>query len=212
MQRHQRILGLVFTAVLAIPFSGYAAISFGVGPKLGLNMANASVDPDDGIDKAFKLCFGAGLLAEFGVTKPWSLQVEPMFLQRGVKADVEVLPGATVESIIKLNYLEIPILAKAKFGAIKSHAYVIAGPSLGILLSAKGEVDGDETDIKDETESFSLSGEIGAGGGFQLAQYVYLQADARYSYGFLDANSDSDIEVKPWDIRFMVGLLFHLTE
>ena len=183
-------------------------LSMGVGPKGGINFAGAEIDGVDKPDQ--RVGASLGIAAEFGVTSPWSLVVEAQYLQRG--ASFEIL-GSKAEG--DFNYLEIPVLAKAKFGATTAHVYAFAGPSLGLKLSSEGRYAGFTDAFEDEAASFTISGDIGAGGAYQLSRYVYLNADVRYSHGFTDALEKSVGTIDTWfsrDVRLMAGILFHLTE
>lgn len=197
-------------------FSGLAsAISFGVGPIAGMNLGNGSMEVPAGFTVKTEIRSGLalGARAELGVTSPFSLLLEPTYLQRGDVEKVTVF-GQSITTETRLNYFEIPILAKAKFGAMKTHAYIFAGPSLGFFLNGEQESEG-QTEKADSIATFNLSGDIGAGGSYQLQQYVYLNLDVRYSYGMLntnDAGTRDDVEWYNRDIRIMACVLFHLTE
>lgn len=189
------------------------ALSLGVGPIGGLNLGNAEVEDYDDIDN--RMGVAAGLRLELGVTSPYSLLLEPTYIQKGARFQGDgVLADTDMEG--DFDYLEIPLLLKAKFGAIKSHAYVFAGPSLGINLSAEGEMGvfgGVDVDVEPAPIVFSAEG--GVGGAFQIAQYVFLSGDVRYSYGFTNALDEDAGDIESWnnrDIRFMLGVLFHITE
>jgi len=193
-------------------FSGNAsAMSFGVGPLLGVNLGNASYEVGgDDVKTSLLTRFAFGARAEFGVTTPFSLLLEPMYLQRGATAKTDIGLGNTIDVDFRMNYLELPILAKAKFGSMKAHGYVFAGPSLGIFLNGEAEAEG-HTEKADSISTFNLSGDIGVGGSYQLQEFIYLNADVRYSMGFLNANDSSDpVKWKNRDIRFQLCVLFHL--
>lgn len=206
LSKKQLILVLAFAfAVLHLPSHG---LSLGVGPKAGINLGGASVDDVDNQER--RIGVAAGVMAEFGVTNPYSLMLEAQYLQRGARFDV-----LGIEAEGDLDYLEIPALIKAKFGSTARHAYLIAGPSLGIKLSSEGRYAGFEDGFEDEAASFTVSGDVGLGGSFQLQKYVYLSADARYSHGFTDALEEPIGAIDSWharDFRIMAGVLFHLTE
>ncbi len=195
-------------------FSGLAsALSFGVGPLGGLNLGNSSMDVPSGssVKTEIKSGLAIGARAELGVTKPYSLLLEPMYLQRGA-VETSTSLGLSSKTETSMNYLELPILVKAKFGAMKAHAYVFAGPSLGIFLSGEG-VTGGVTQKADSISTFNFAGEIGAGGSYQVQKFIYLNVDARYSYGFTNTNDRNDkITWENRDIRIMACVLFHLTE
>lgn len=201
-----------FLPVLALSIAAFQspslAVSMGVGPKGGVNFAGADVD--DVKNQERRTGASLGLAAEFGVTSPWSLMVEAQYLQRGARFDV-----VGIEAEGDLDYLEIPVLVKAKFGSTAAHAYAFAGPSLGLKLSSEGRYAGFADAFEEEAATFTISGDVGAGAAYQLSRYVYLNADLRYSHGFTDALEQSIGAIDSWyhrDVRLMAGILFHLTE
>lgn len=201
---------LFMAALLSVP--GHAhALSFGAGPIGGVEFANADVEDHSATDSRVGLAIG--LRTEFGVTNPYSLLLEPMYVQKGASFDI---PTGSARGYV--DYLEIPVLLKAKFGAMQAHAYVFAGPSFGITLNAEGKYTGIGTfasDLDERTAGLVISGDIGGGGAFRLSQYLYLNADVRYSHGFMDALDKSVADIDSWhsrDVRLLAGLLLHLTE
>lgn len=195
-------LGLAFAPVTA------SALSMGVGPLGGMNFGDASVDSHD--DTKMRQGLALGAQAELGVTSPFSVMLQPMYVQKG--AEFEVL-GVTTKG--EFDYVEIPLLAKAKFGATKAHAFVFVGPSLDINVNTNGKFGSLSDSFKDKSESVVFSGQAGVGGAFQIMPYVYVSADVRYAMGFSDALKGSVGDIDSWksrDIRAMIGFLFHLTE
>jgi len=162
---------LLSAVLLAVPAAVHA-LSFGAGPIGGVEFANASVDNHNKTEGRTGLA--VGLRTEFGVTSPFSLLVEPTYVQKGASFG---LLGNFANAEGDLDYLEIPVLVKAKFGALKAHAYVFAGPSFGINLNVKGSMGDLSGDFKDRAANLAISGDIGGGGAFQLRRYVYLTAD-----------------------------------
>lgn len=195
--------------LLVTMHSPSAALSFGVGPKVGMNFGGAAVDDIEDEERRTGLALGA--MAEFGVTSPFSLVLEPGYVQRGARFEIV---GARVRG--DLDYFEIPVLAKAKFGSIRTgHGYVFAGPSFGFLTSSEGRVAGFTGEFEDQVASFVLSGDLGGGGAYRVSRYVFLSADLRYTHGFGDALEDPIGGIDSWhhrDIRASLGVLFHLTE
>ena len=207
---------LIFRTALAAGlslFSGTAAaLDFGVGPLLGVNLANASIEePADGeLETKMLTRFAFGARAEFGVTSPYSVLLEPQYLQRGAGYEAD-LGEPTIKADVRMNYLELPSLAKAKFGSMKAHAYAFAGPSLGFFLDGEAEA-GSRTIDLDSMSTFNFSGEVGVGGAYQVREFIYVNADARYSHGFTSARDRSDADWFNRDIRLQLCLLFHLTK
>jgi hypothetical protein len=206
----KRILPSLFLAALLAAPTARAALSFGAGPIIGAEFGNASIENHDNADGRTGLA--VGLRTEFGVTRPYSLLIEPAYVQKGARFDTF---GGIAKAKGDLDYLEIPVLLKAKFGALKAHAYGILGPSFGINLNAKGTLGNFSDTFKDQAANLEIAGDVGAGAGFQVSKFLYFTADARYSHGFTNA-LDKDVgDISSWksrDIRVLAGLLIHLTE
>lgn len=205
------ILLLVAALLLATPQLS-RAISLGAGPLGGLNLANAAVEDHD--ETTARTGLAVGGRAEFGVTSPFSLLVEAMYVQKGARFEVSAGPFGDIDAEGDLDYLEIPLLAKAKFGAPSAHAYVFAGPAMAINLMTEGKFGSFTDTFKDEAANLEFTGQIGAGAAFKVAEFVYLTGDARYSHGLSDALEASVGDIDDWmsrDIRFLAGILIHLT-
>jgi len=201
---------LLLSAILAAAPAAVHALSFGAGPIAGVEFANASIENHDKTEGRTGLA--VGLRTEFGVTSPYSLLIEPTYVQKGASFGAF---GNITSAEGDLDYLEVPVLVKAKFGALKAHAFAFAGPSFGFNLNAKGSLGDFGGDFKDHAASLAISGDIGGGAGFQLSQFVYFTADVRYSHGFTNAMDKSVGDIGSWysrDIRLVAGVLFHLTQ
>lgn len=162
-------------AIMAFALGNAQETRFGI--KGGLNISNV-VGGD--VDNTKSLVgFHVGGLAEIHVVEKFFIQPELLYSAQGTKFDG---PLGT-DGDIKLNYLNIPVLAKYYF--IENKFSVEAGPQLGILLSAKAEGE----DIKDFTRSVDFGFNIGAGYNFT----DNLSAGLRYTIG-LSPLSDDDID------------------
>ncbi len=196
---------LLVTGLALAPLTA-SAVSIGVGPKGGMNFGDAQVSNHDKTTQRQGLAIGGQV--EFGVTNPWSLQVEPMYVQKGARFDVL---GVTTRA--NFDYFEIPVLLKAKFGATTGNAYVFLGPSFGINVNTEGKYGSLNGDFKNQSAPLVYSGDVGVGGEFLVAQYVYLSADIRYSHAFTSALDKSVGDIDDWksrDVRVMAGVLFHM--
>jgi len=166
---------LAAIAVMAFGFTNAQQTRFGV--KGGLNIS--TVVGGDVEDTKSLIGFHVGGFAEIHVVQRFFIQPELLFSTQGTKVDVP--SGA--DSDIKLNYLNIPVLAK--YYIIDKKFNVEAGPQLGVLLSAK--LDGN--DIKDFTRSVDLGFNLGAGYSFT----DNLSVGLRYTIG-LSPLTDKDID------------------
>lgn len=211
---------LLFSAILlATGIVNAQEIKYGA--KLGLNISNFSGDVTDS-----KSLIGAqfGGFAEIKISDKFAFQPELLFSMQGAKSKyTETYLGDTYseESKTKLNYLNIPVLAKYY---ISDKFAVLAGPQFGILMSAKEDYDVSETysgitdsysesvDVKNFYKSLSLSFNLGASYSFTDNLFV----DARYNLGlssiaknYTDEFGDSySSDIKNNVIQLSVGYKF----
>lgn len=193
------MLVALFVLLAIVPTSAQNRIGF----TGGLNLANISVDPDQGLDLSSRTGFGFGGVLDLGLSENVALHVEPMFLQKGSNVNVQGLG----EIKLKASYIEVPVLFKIALGTSTTRPYVMAGPSIGILLSAKA----DDTDIKDTTKSTDFGLAFGAGVSFPAGNNSVF-VEGRYALGLSDINDDAtdDTKIKTKGIQFMAGVTFPL--
>jgi hypothetical protein len=201
-------LVLFVTLCMALP----AGAQVHLGVLGGLNLASCDVDPlEGGMEISNLTVFGFGGVLDYDLNEFITLHLEPMYLQKGAKGDWDIFE---LES--KLAYIEIPVMLKYAFGTSEIKPYVIAGPTIGYLLSGKGKVSGggysEEEDIKDETKSLDFG--IGFGAGVSVAMSnnsIFLEA--RYALGLTNINDDPDdpdTDVKTKGIQIFAGITFPL--
>jgi opacity protein-like surface antigen len=207
---------LLFSAILLA--SGLVnAQEVKYGAKLGLNISNFSGDVTDS-----KSLIGVQLggFAEIGISDKFAIQPELLFSMQGAKSEYSEI-DFDEESKTKLNYLNVPVLAKYY---IADNFAVLAGPQFGILMSAKEDYDVSETisgvtdnysestDVKDFYKTLSLSFNVGAA--YSITENIFV--DARYNLGlssiakdFTDEFGDSfSADIKNNVIQFSVGYKF----
>lgn len=163
------------------------------GIKAGLHSATQSAPfydlaVDLGGNKDPRIGFSVGAFAEIGLRSPFSLQPELLYVQKGATIDGEGTPVQT--RVLKTNYLEVPILGKATFAAGTARPFVLAGPAVGLLMSAKGRVEDEQFDAKEELKTLDLS--LIAGGGVAFSAFA---AEIRYTYGVANVSTSNDPRV-----------------
>ena len=168
-------------ALLSIVFVNAQNVQFGA--KAGVNFA--SINGDDTEEFDMRTSFHIGAVAEFLFSERFSLQPELIYSSQGAKMSDEGF-----DFIIKLNYINLPIMAKYY---VTEGLSLEVGPQFGLLLSAKAksEFDGEseEEDIKDDLNDFDFG--INFGAGYKLENG--LSFTARYNYGFSNlADSGSE--------------------
>ena len=100
--------GLIFVLFALVSIVSYSQISWNA--KVGMNMSNFTGD----MDTDMRIGFNVGVGMEYQFSDMWSIQPSLMFTQKGAKQDE-----------VKMNpmYLEIPVLAAARFAIIKAKEY-----------------------------------------------------------------------------------------
>jgi len=208
MKKHAlAIVALVALVVISSPlFAQDDKMMFGF--KGGINLANITGDVvEDEI--SMKTGLVGGLFICYRVTETVALQTEFLYSMKGCK-----LEDPDVEMIWNLNYLEIPLLFKVNLptrGNLKPSLY--AGPALGILMSAEGELkiietgEGGNRDIKDQFEETDIGIIAGAGLGYKMGSGC-LFGEFRYEVGLQCVRKNSDGDGKNSGMSIMGGYGF----
>ena len=102
-------------------------------------------------------------------------------------------------STTNLNYLSVPIMAKY---AIQSSGFsVLAGPQIGLLLSAKAKTSGNSVDIKDQCNGTNFSLAIGG----EYALPMGINFSARYIAGLSNISKADGYTYKISSFSITVG-------
>ena len=164
---------LLFIPMLLVAFT-ISAQNVTFGAKAGLNFTSGVGEGADGLD--IRTAFHLGATAEIEMSESFSIQPELLYSGLGFTGNT----GAKGE----LDYINLPVMAKFYFGDGFS---LEAGPQIGFLASAKVDVDGESTDIKDSLKSIDFALNLGAG--YKLDSG--LNFGLRYSIGLTGVYDDS---------------------
>lgn len=165
---------IIAIAVIAFSTAGaQAQTSFGLKGGMTSSTLKSSVNVP-ALSISSKIGFYGGAFAEVGVSDNFAVQPEVMFTLLGAKGKIE-----GVDFKQDVAYANIPILAKYKNNGF----FAVAGPQIGILLSAK---DKEGNSFKEDVKSTDFSGVIGAG----YTTMSGLGFDARYQMGFSNILKD----------------------
>ena len=174
-------------------FAGGQVARFGVDP--GIALSKALYKPFSG-DRRVWAGFDGGVFVEIGVQRI-KFQGEINYSMNGVE-----LNTGTSEWTIKNSYINVPILAKMKFGRVS----LLTGPQVEFLLSSKTDTSGTSasTDLKDQ---FKKSGfDWVFGGEIKITKNVFL--GIRHTVGLTNLSDRSNFEMKNRYTSFRVGYLF----
>lgn len=177
---------LLLAGVALVSLTSLQAQEFRFGAKAGVNFANQSGDDTEFYKN--KTGFHIGGFVEIPLTDKFSVQPELLYSAQGAKID-ESEDGFSFEAKYKMDYINIPIMAKYY---IIEGLSVEAGPQVGVLVSAKAEVeesfmgesDSEEFDFKDESSTLDLG--IGVGAAYRLTNGLFFSA--RYVLGLSNVN------------------------
>ncbi len=130
------LMQLVILFVIMIP-AAFAQLPLSVGVLGGLNLANATTSPSLSTTTRTGMIVGGSI--EFGLAPMLSVQPEVLYIQKGAKYSMIFL-GQTIDATFKFDYVEVPILIKAKLPVGPLKPYVFVGPNIGFSVNAQGEV------------------------------------------------------------------------
>lgn len=180
------VLFLISVFTVAISFA-QGELSFGV--KAGVNFASIGGDFTD--NYGGRTGYHVGVLAEIPLVGKLSFQPELLYSQQGSKNNTTHTDGPSIET--RLDYINMPLLAE--YNIIKGLS-IMAGPQLGILVSAENEIRGSGFEgeffhavegIDDKISKLDLG--IGIGAEYKLPFGVFFQM--RYVFGLSNVNDKS---------------------
>lgn len=186
---------IAFLIIIAIcGFSQVRAQNFGV--KAGYNYSTlsgetSSISTIEGLSG-----FYIGGLVELPISNMLSIQPELIFSRQGVdlRQGLKNLSIRTDTSEIRLDYLNIPVMAKVNLGPI----FLEGGVQFGFLVN-KPKVDSYIANVylrnlldKDSYNSFDFG--VGAGLGVKLNQHFFVET--RYTYSLTNVFDPNDKHFK----------------
>jgi len=180
---------------LTITVKSQEKIQFGI--KGGVNFTNMTSDIL--IEKEYKIGFHIGILSEIPFGDKFSLQPEILYSTYGSKGKAIMYGGPSITTEYKLDYIQIPILAKIYL--YKGLSLEI-GPSFNFLVNDK-KIHESNT-ITDIGEKFEFSGILGVS--YKLSRG--LTGSFRYTNGLTNALDQNYSETKNYGFLIGIGYLF----
>lgn len=206
---------LVLIVLISLPGILSAQI---LGIRGGVNLANLTAKDDDvnySEDFKSKLGFQAGLTAEFPMSDMISFETGLLLSTKGAKledSDDEVTSTGTMN----LNYLEIPLTAKAYFSEGPTRVFGLLGPYLGYGISGKTKYEwGGETETEDiewgsdaEEDDFKrLDFGLTAGLGLNFSS-IEVGLTYNFSLANLSPDTEDGMKISNKVIGLYLGLKF----
>jgi len=167
-----------------------------VGPaRLGLlggvNLAKVGGDNEmEDVKNRMGVLLGATFVKP--MTANFSLELDALYSMKGFKQS-----EGGEDATFKVNYLEIPILARielGKAGAASPHLY--AGPAIGLRIGCEAEFMGvsvkcDEFDDEEEIKSLDFGAMLGGGVDVPMGNNTFT-VGVRYTLGLAKISEESD--------------------
>lgn len=200
------LLSLTFIALFITPLNAQMQI----GPKAGLNIANAVGDDATifGIDLESRTGFTGGIFFMFQFSSLFAIQPEAYYTMKGA-----TLSGENSDITFSFDYIEVPVLLKLIIPVEGSNIRpsVFAGPSVGFNTTAKIKSESEEQDVKEDIKSTDFGLVFGGGIGIMIGKNE-LGFDIRYILGLssLDDTSSNADDIKNAVISFNMYFGFSL--
>lgn len=196
----------IYLKAILFIFAAQAAFAqnIEIGAKGSLNFSNVSkFDLADAIIGDFNLLSSGGgaIFAEIPLDKNFSFRPEVGYARRGAKLNglglgdsfTNWIPNfikSSVDARLFLDYVEVPLNIKYKFGESgSSNGYVFGGPVLSFLVDegvrasffGLGRLN---IPLPLNYNKFEFGGQIGAGYQFPISNNVKAFVEGRYQHGF----------------------------
>lgn len=186
-------------------FSGMI-VQVAAGLNAGYAASNAPATGSTRNAMAFSLMFEKKLDDRF------YLCPEIAYVQRGVVTNLANFGGVSVVGNVQLNYLEIPLLLKAKFGiAPRWKVFVVGGPTAGVILNRQVEVLGlVNLDLGNRFRQADFGFVLGTGVEFQLTPEITMMGHLRSQTGLVNLDQTPDTTFYTRGIQLLLGAQFRL--
>ncbi|RYY56156.1 MAG: PorT family protein [Chitinophagaceae bacterium] len=172
---------LVTTALL-LTFAMTLDAQVTYGPKLGLNLAKATMTNKD-FDSKITPKFFVGGFVNYALSEKMSLQGELLYSREGGNGK---RISNDADDKLFYDYLQLPVLFRY---AVTGNLFAEAGPQFGYLLSAKEDYNDNPTvDIKEYYKKTEVRLPFGVGYKFTESSVKGLQLNLRYSFSFSEIN------------------------
>jgi hypothetical protein len=193
-QSIKTLILLVMTMAMSSVMFGQKDDDDGKGGKpgllLGVNLANV-----DGVDATNKTGFYGGVLWEQKLVPILRLQSGLVYVQNGFKTET-----AGIESLTKLNYLQVPVIAKVKILAF----YGLAGFTGGYRVAASNVTNDVKVKIEsDQLNRFDFGAQVGLG--FKI---LFFGIEGRYNWGLSNISKADGVDYN--NRYFQLGVHFML--
>lgn len=178
---------LVFSLILLSSRMGFSQ-KFNAGVLAGFNVSQVDGDTWEGYHK---VGFQAGGYVYLRVSPHSSFQMEMEYFQKGSRKNSDPEKGDMDDYLLRLHYLEIPLLYQFTFARI---CQAEVGPAMDVLLGYQEQSNGQEVPVLYPMRTVTLGGILG------MACYItpHLKAGFRFNYSLLSIRQPHDPPPAAW--------------
>ena len=216
----RRVLVILAATLATCSAAPAGATEFGI--LTGFSFSNLRIEGRENLQG--RSSFAAGVVLDRAFNDRFGIRVEPTFLSKGTKATKRNAYWATMDgAVFKLDYIDVPVLARFDLATTPTRGYAIVGPSVSFATATDAEltlVQTTETvDMSATFKSYDVSLNLGAGVSFPVGRYR-LTIDGRGAIGMININDGGTITfdgapltvpatpTKTLDFRLFATLLF----
>ena len=206
-------LKVVLVIFLSVIFTKSINAQISIGVQGGFNSAILELSNKAPEAKlSYNNGYVLGAIINYEITKVFSLQVEPRFIQKGERAKLDV-GYLKVDNKLFYNYLELPIYFVAEFTELQLRPFILGGINIAYLLKVKAETNNngkEETfDITEDFKKHDLAVDLGMGIKYKATSSSSFLFSIRYSYGVYDI-SKNEGTIKTRGFQILLGYLYNL--
>ena len=204
----------IFVLLTLLPSSAGAGLIKSGGVKIALSTAGQSYElfAVPGIESDRRFGLAAGVFLEWFDLPLLSVITQVEYAQRGMSQDFNVTDtsGATIGTLKignRLDYISIPIMAKARIDLGGVTPYALAGIRFDYLLGYSSDR-GAFNELYDAFDKSIMGGTAGAGIELKELLPVGVLAEVRYNFDLTDSYKTDLARVSNNSLDFWVGITF----
>ena len=197
------------------------ALGFVVTPKVGAGIGFSSIAPQ-ATSSSIRFTWAAGVAGRYDFNSTWGVQLEALFVQKGVKFENKITKGnASTTTTVSTNIknIEYPLFLRADLNSLGLPVFGLVGGYFGLNVNATRTIDTvasigsanlaskTVTDIKDsglfKSTEFGLS--LGLG-----TVIMNIAVEARFNLALTGANVFTATTAKNHTLTLMAGYQLNL--
>ena len=200
--------GRIFTGdpVLAKGEGGYIG-GIAIGLCFGASLGKLSVETE-GIEQTNRVAIAFGVQVDFPLTDMFVLQPELLYSPKGYSEKTT----PTLTTLVKINYLELPLLLRMQWQLGTVRPFVLGGPFMGYLLGVSStlstSIASEESDIKNLLKVLDYGFYFGAGSEVAVSPFLAVTLVWRFGLGLANIIIDDSDPTGTRTMQILGGIKY----